>query len=214
MPAGFKLQEAVTVPDALVTVFNTVTRDLEIPLPWPRPQNYVPEQAEDPILIWGGSSSVGIFMLQVFRYYRFRNLIAVASKTHHEHLLSLGAKATFDYRAGNIIDQILAETRTKPKAASPAIPFIVDCIGSKSGSLQPLSHIAQSGARVAVMLPVIVKDASEHTAPEYAMDAQTEAAWKEGVTVRGVRTHFYLDVLLPYSCLPLSTRLTSIRMNF
>jgi len=76
------------------------------------------------------------------------------------------------------------------------VPFILDCIGSQSGSLAPLAKIAGEGSRVAVLLPVIVRDATETEAPEYAMDVRASAAWKEGVDTRGVRTHFYLEVSL------------------
>ncbi|KAF7548284.1 hypothetical protein G7046_g8722 [Stylonectria norvegica] len=44
------------------------------------------------------------------------------------------------------------------------------------------------------MLPFILKDATEETAPEYEMDvAKLDVTWAEGVIARGVRTHFYLD---------------------
>jgi hypothetical protein len=81
-------------------------------------------------------------------------------------------------------------------AAGGNVPFILDCIGSKDGSLKPLSEVAGKGSKVAVLLPVIVKDASETEAPEYSMDVAGSAPWKEGVDARGVRTHFYLDVSL------------------
>lgn len=49
---------------------------------------------------------------------------------------------------------------------------------------------------MAVLLPVIVRDAGEGVGkePVYSMDVEGEAGWREGVVVRGVRTHFYLDV--------------------
>lgn len=147
----------------------------------------MPEHASRPILIWGGSSSVGQFALQVLRYYGYRNLIATASKAHHELLRSYGAKQCFDYRSPSIVSQIL-------DAAGGKVPFVLDCIGSKYGSLAPIAKIAGPGTKVAVLLPVIIKDASETEAPEYAMDVKAAAEWVEGVDARGVRTHFYLNV--------------------
>ena len=76
------------------------------------------------------------------------------------------------------------------------IPLIYDCIGSAKGSLAPIAKIAQRGARVAVLLPVIVKDSSDTDMPEYEMDVEAAASWAEGVVAEGVRTHFYLDVSL------------------
>jgi alpha-beta hydrolase superfamily lysophospholipase len=74
------------------------------------------------------------------------------------------------------------------------VPFILDCIASKYGSLEKIAKIAQKGTKVAALLPVIVKDASDTEAPEYAMDVQASADWVEGVEARGVRTHFYQEV--------------------
>lgn len=71
---------------------------------------------------------------------------------------------------------------------------VLDCIGSKTGSLAPIAQIARKGATIAVLLPVIVRDSSEEEAPEYDWDVQAAAAWQEGVVARGVRTHFYLEV--------------------
>ena len=74
------------------------------------------------------------------------------------------------------------------------MPFILDCIGHQYGSLAQISKIAKPGSKVAVMLPVIVKDATETEAPVYEMDAGKCAKWEDAVDVRGVRTHFYLEV--------------------
>lgn len=49
-------------------------------------------------------------------------------------------------------------------------------------------------ARVAIMLPVVVRDAADDVEPEYEMDAGAVVGWREGVEVYGVRTHFYLNV--------------------
>jgi hypothetical protein len=72
----------------------------------------------------------------------------------------------------------------------PAVLFIFDCIGSKSGSLGHIAKIAQRGTRVAVLLPVTLKEATDAEALYYSMNAQEHAKWQGGVGVRGVRTHF------------------------
>jgi NADPH-dependent curcumin reductase CurA len=117
-------------------------------------------------------------------------LLTTASPSHHTYLRSLGATHVFDYRDPDVSKRIIEAVEKK----IPAIPFVFDCIGSKSGSLAPLAKIAQKGTKVAVLLPVILKDATEEEAPEYAMDVQPHAPWVEGVDVRGVRTHFYKEV--------------------
>jgi NADPH:quinone reductase-like Zn-dependent oxidoreductase len=133
---------------------------------------------------------VGQYALQILRHWGYNNLLTTASPAHHANLLSLGASQVFDYRDPEVARHILEAVEEQ----TPAIPFILDCIGSKSGSLAQIAQIAQKGAVVAVLLPVILKDATEEEAPEYAMDAEAHAQWEEGVQVRGVRTHFYAEV--------------------
>ena len=103
----------------------------------------------------------------------------------------------FDYRDPDIVGKIVkaASADAHPR---PTVPLILDTIGSKSGSLKQIADVAEAGAVVAMLLPVIVKDATDIKEPVYSMEAEKEAAWRDGVVVRGVRTHFYLQVgLIP-----------------
>lgn len=186
------MQQAVTFPNNFVTVFHTVITDLGLQLPWPCPASYTPEHANTPILIWGGASSVGQYTLQILHYYGYRNLLATASEKHHNQLKSFGAAHVFDYHQPDIVHMILGVATSN--TGGPTIPFILDCIASKDGSMAPIARIARRGAKVAILLPVIIRDASETDAPEYTFDVDGSATWAEGVDVRGVRTHFYLNV--------------------
>jgi NADPH:quinone reductase-like Zn-dependent oxidoreductase len=193
LPPGFSLQEAVTLPNNAVTVFHTVTKDLSLPLAWPHQEESSPPHANSPILIWGGASSCGQYALQILKHWGYKNLLTTASPSHHSYLRSIGAAHVFDYRDPEVSKHIIEAVEKH----SPAVPFIFDCIGSRSGSLAQVAKITQSGTKVAVLLPVIVQDATVDTAPEYSMEVETQAPWTEGVEVRGVRTHFYAKV----SCL-------------
>lgn len=133
---------------------------------------------------------MGQYALQILRYYCYTNLLATASTTHHESLKSLGAREVFDYRDPDVASKLL-------EAAGGSIPFVLDCIGSRYGSIIPISKFVKKGAKVAVLLPVIIKDASETEAPEYGMSVDKSADWADGVIARGVRTHFYLNVRIP-----------------
>lgn len=192
LPTNLTLEEAVAVPANLVTAFHTITADLELPLPWPV-QELSKEIRYSPILLWGAASSVGDYALQVLHHWGYENVLAVASGRHHERLKALGAKATFDYSDSNVVQQILSYAGTISEA-EPRIPYILDCIGSLESTLRPLTKIAESGAKVAVMLPVINVHATKDTPPEYEMDVSKSLPdeWKEGVKVMGTRTHFYL----------------------
>lgn len=192
IPEGFTPQEAVTLPNNVVTVFHTVTADLALPLPWPRPATLSVTHSQAPILIWGGASSCGQYALQILSHWGYKNLFTTASPTHHAYLHSLGASHVFDYQDPNVAERILEIVAYQ--SGERIVPFIMDCIGSKSGSLLQLAKIAQSGTRVAVLLPVILKDATNDEAPEYTFDIKSSAHWVDGVELRGVRTHFYAEV--------------------
>jgi NADPH:quinone reductase-like Zn-dependent oxidoreductase len=190
----------VTLPNNFVTVFHTLNTDLGIETPWPKPADYVPKNAEEAILIWGAASSVGQYAVQILRYYGYTNIFATASEKHHARLRSFGAKWTFDYKDKNVVSSIVDAAAQAEKKTG--VPLILDCIGSKDGSIGPIAKIAKTGAKVAILLPVVVKDSSETEDPEYEMDVTKAAEWDEGVDARGVRTHFYADVSIQSSVLP------------
>lgn len=189
VPEGISLQAAATVPGNFVTAVHTATKDLGLELRWPVPEGWAPskEVRDAPILVWGAASSVGQYALQVFKFWGYRNVLAVASRRHHDVLREFGAAVCFDYTQEDVVQQILSKEAD--------IPYIVDCIGSLEGTLTPLSKIAGNGSKVAVMLPVITMHASSTQEPGYEMDVSKVLVgeWKEGVEVRGVRTHFYTE---------------------
>ena len=193
LPPGFTLQQAVTTGNNFVTTWHTLTHDFEFEMPWPKPEGYVPPASNDWILVWGGSSSVGQYAIQVLKWYGYKKIIAMASKGHHEKLQRYGATQCFDYRDADVLQAVVEFAAKETGSAKPAIPYLLDCVGSQSGSVQPISKIAQAQARVAIMLPVTVREATPGTTPEYEMDVTKCADWTEGVDVIGVRTHFYPD---------------------
>lgn len=198
IPAGFTMQEAVTLPNNTVTVFHAVTKDLGLPLAWPRPASVASNpHANTPILIWGGASSCGQYALQILSHWGYTNLLTTASQRNHAYLRGLGARHAFDYRDADVAEQILKAVADQNEAktpAGPAVPFVLDCIASQQGSLARIAEFAQNGTLVAALLPVIVRDATDDVAPEYSMDTQAAVNWADGVEARGVRTHFYEDV--------------------
>ena len=186
VPDGFSMQQAVVLGNNFVTAWHTLTSDFGFELPWPKEEGYVPKEKDEWVLVWGGSSSVGQYCVQVLKWYGYRNVIATASQAHHEKLKRYGAVECFDYRARNVVDRVLDHV------GDVGVSFVVDCIGSLSGSVRPISRIARTGSKVAIMLPVVVRDASEGS-PEYEMDVSKCADWAEGVEAVGVRTHFYME---------------------
>ncbi|TPX08765.1 uncharacterized protein E0L32_009705 [Thyridium curvatum] len=197
-PPNVSPEQASTVPANLVTAFHTLTRDLGLPLADGQTGTGTATDNKDkdkdkPVLLWGAASGVGQYAAQVLRHYGYANVVAVASARHHAYLAGLGATACFDYRDPDVVERVRAHL------GGAAPPYVIDCIGSREGTLRPLTKIAGAGSRVAVMLPVITREAATGDGggevPEYEMDIGKVLAgeWAEGVEVRGVRTYFYQE---------------------
>jgi NADPH:quinone reductase-like Zn-dependent oxidoreductase len=195
LPEGVAMEEAVSVPCNLITAFHALTADLGLELPWPRKEGEEARNRDTPILVWGAGGSVGNYALQVLKHWGYRNVIAVARAKHHGFLKELGANVCFDYSESDAAGQIL---RHVGAGKTPRIPYVLDCIGSQEGTLRAIAKIAESGTKIAIMLPVIVTHASLEVAPTYEMDVSKVLAgeWKEGVELKGTRTHFYMEVSL------------------
>jgi hypothetical protein len=132
--------------------------------------------------------------LQILSHWDYRNFLTTASPSNHSYLRSLGASQIFDYRDPRVANFTLEAAAGIQGQDGPTVPFVMDCTGSKAGSLVHIAKIAQKGTRVAVLLPVILKDATDEEAPEYTFDVDSSAQWAEGVEIRGTRTHFYMEV--------------------
>ena len=199
LPEGFTMQEAVTLGNNFVTAYHTLVMDLGLEFPWPKPNDFTPKHQHAPVLIWGGASSVGQYAIQLLKCFGHTQILTTASPRNHELLTTYGARKCFDYNEPDVAEQILHYAASlppnhdqEPNVAS--IPFILDCIGSATGSVHPLTHIAQSNSTVAILLPVILTPSTAITAPKYSMDVSSSSfPWSPNVNAIGVRTHFYLN---------------------
>lgn len=152
---------------------------------------------------------MGQYVLQILAYYGYCNVIATASRRNFDLVKESGAAHVVSY------DSLAADLKRDIEAGLGGIvDLVIDCIGNRDGSVQAIAGIAEAGAKVAVMLPVVVRDASENMEPEYAMEVEKVVRWREGVEVKGVRTHFYLDVspYLEYTFSRLFTKASRTRV--
>ncbi|KAK1147830.1 hypothetical protein N8T08_000343 [Aspergillus melleus] len=185
VPDGIPLSAAATLPTNFCTAFLTLSEKLQIELPWPRPQNFVPRDQHIPILIWGAGSSVGGYAVQILKHWGYRNILATASPQHHEHLKELGATRVFDYRSPGVVSSIA-------EALSPQPLRVFDSVDSKFGSLLPISKLASlPGSKVAAVLPVVISAASSSAGLQLSADPSTEANWAPGVEVHAIVSYAY-----------------------
>lgn len=96
------------------------------------------------MLIWGGSSSVGLYAIQIARQHGF-NVVTVCSPKHHEKVKSLGADHVFDYKSADVVDQI--------KNAAPRLQYIFDTIGDKTSSATASQSLGEAGGTLCTVRP-------------------------------------------------------------
>ncbi len=186
----------MTIPNNFVTDFYSLSIDLGLDFSWPRREDLISTELDRPILIWGASSSVGQFALQLLKYYGYRNVIGTASPKHHQKLGAYGAKQLFDYRDPDVVQSIRQFLETQGNGSALRV---LDCIDSKFDSLEPISKIAtQSGASVAALLPVVITRStpSKKDPVVIAPDPSKVAPWASGVDVQGVVTYAFEAVSL------------------
>ncbi|KAL8855650.1 MAG: hypothetical protein Q9178_007699 [Gyalolechia marmorata] len=166
VPPGWedRLSECVTVPNNFVTAWNTLLNLLGLPLPWPKTSNFTP-RTDRRILVWGGSSSVGQYALQILSYYGYCNVITTSSPRNFDLVKEYGVAHVVSYHSPAADLKREIEARLEGK-----VDLVLDCIGSRDGSVEPIAEIAETGAKVAIMLPVVVRDAADDVEPEYDMD--------------------------------------------
>lgn len=99
---------------------------------------------ETSVLIWGGSSSVGLYAIQIARQHNF-NVVTVCSPKHHERVKSLGADHVFDYKSEDVVDQI--------KGAAPRLQYIFDTIGDKSSSATASHTLGEASGTLCTVRP-------------------------------------------------------------
>ncbi|KAL1864007.1 hypothetical protein Daus18300_007972 [Diaporthe australafricana] len=125
VPAGIPPQEAAslavvtcTAADALYTFFKVSP-----------PDESAPETHEyGPLLVWGGSTGVGICLIQLARASGVTPIIATASPGRHGLLRDLGATHCFDYKDPEAISKIRAALQ---ESGAGKLSFAIDAAGSK-----------------------------------------------------------------------------------
>lgn len=96
------------------------------------------------VLIWGGSSSVGLYAIQIARQHGF-DVVTVCSPKHHENVKALGANYVFDYKSADVVDQI--------KNTAPRLQYVFDTIGDESSSATASKALGEAGGTLCTVRP-------------------------------------------------------------
>ncbi|KAH8826046.1 chaperonin 10-like protein [Flagelloscypha sp. PMI_526] len=116
IPNGMSYQEAVALPIPLFTAVQTLYFRLKLSLP------SVPSETQTPILIWGGSTAVGHYAIQLASLSGY-TVFATASPSAFEEVKALGASHVFDYKDPDTPEKI------RTAAGVEGITLALDTIG-------------------------------------------------------------------------------------
>ncbi|KZO93631.1 GroES-like protein [Calocera viscosa TUFC12733] len=144
LPSSYTFEEGSTIPLAYVTAGAGLEAALDIVLPAP-PADIPAASKNQPLLVWGGSSSVGAFVIQLAKAAGY-TVLSTSSPRNHAYVKSLGASAVLDYNDPDVVSKIRA-------AAGPNLSLAYDSI-SENGSIEAsVASITASTGKVAVILP-------------------------------------------------------------
>ncbi|KAH6963051.1 hypothetical protein HG530_006786 [Fusarium avenaceum] len=141
VPDNVTLQQASTISLAFATATQAMYQHLGLLDPSKT------HGAQEDFLIYGASTSVGLYAAQLGKLSNAR-VIAVASSKNHDLLKRLGANITIDYRDDDWADQVRHITQGKLKNA-------LDNIADGGSSEKIVSAMARSeGAKLIALSPV------------------------------------------------------------
>ena len=130
VPVGVSSQEAAGVPLACNTAWLALLSPFSLGI---ERNNGKAVQ----LLIWGGTSSVGQYAIQIAKLLGFKFATTCRNRRVVE---GLGAELVFDYTSESVVRDI--------KAALPRITYVLDCIGTEESSMLASKTVVESGGKL------------------------------------------------------------------
>lgn len=145
------MDAAATIPDNFITAFSALFGLLSLPVPSSFPAPAPPPLASAAILIYGAGSTAGQYAIQLLHSAGYKNIIATASAKNHDHLRSLGAASTFDYRSPDLAKDIAAAAGGDGK-----VTLVLDCVTTLEDSVAAIAKVISPLGTLALLIPVKV----------------------------------------------------------
>ncbi|THU80851.1 GroES-like protein [Dendrothele bispora CBS 962.96] len=124
IPETLGFEEASTLGLAGFTACQLLWQSMSLANPLePAPESF-------PILIWGGSTTVGQYAIQLSKLSNLQ-AISTSSPSHHQLLESLGAEQVFDYRDTEVTRKIKQASATDDDGKPIAMTHAVDCVATE-----------------------------------------------------------------------------------
>ena len=146
-PKCMPLEDAACVSIMAQTAADALFNQLELPF-----SVLGDEEIKRPMLIWGGSTNVGVAAIQLANAAGLFPIFVTASTKHHATLRSLGATECFDYREPSVVEQI----KSAVKNFGMPLKHIFDTIGSHGvrSSTDLCEGCCGNDTKLAVTLPI------------------------------------------------------------
>ncbi|KAI0176919.1 chaperonin 10-like protein [Pestalotiopsis sp. NC0098] len=142
VPKTLPHDHAAALPVIVTVAADTLYNIFGFPFPGEKPS---PDFQPGPLLIWGGSTSAGIAMIQLARASGAKNILVTASPRRHDLLKSLGATECFDYTDPDVVSKIKAAAE---KSGDGPVLYAVDSTGA-SGVGEMVSAASSDKAKLA-----------------------------------------------------------------
>uniref|UniRef100_A0A0D2XE37 Enoyl reductase (ER) domain-containing protein n=1 Tax=Fusarium oxysporum (strain Fo5176) TaxID=660025 RepID=A0A0D2XE37_FUSOF len=136
VPKNVSLREAATVPLASLTAWLAFFSKDSL--------NIDRTQSDTVVLIWGGSSSVGQYAIQIAAIFGFK-IVTTCSPHSFDLVRSLGASHVFDYNDSDVVKSI--------KDTAPGLRYVFDTIGNKMSSTTASQAIDETGGTLTTVRP-------------------------------------------------------------
>ncbi|KAJ7692393.1 hypothetical protein B0H17DRAFT_1061387 [Mycena rosella] len=147
IPKYLEYEEASSIPLAFSTAVGAVFSDLKVPIPPAGSSLPLPPNREVPVLVWGGSSSVGAYAIQVLHLSGYK-VVTTASPSNNEYVKSLGADIVVDYH-----DEEKAVEEIK-KATDGKLSLVVDAISENHSTELAVKTFGPDGGIITTVLSV------------------------------------------------------------
>jgi len=138
-PSNISFEEASTLPVGALTAAKALFYHLKLSYPSEHQSYFQPEY----LLVWGGSSSVGAYAVQLGALAGL-TVIATASPKNFDYVKSLGATYVFDH-SGDVISEV-------HKVTSGRLNYALDAISSETA--EKASKTLSSGGQLAAIAGV------------------------------------------------------------
>jgi NADPH:quinone reductase-like Zn-dependent oxidoreductase len=170
-------EAAATIPLALTTAWLAIFSPYSLGMD-------ITKGDGNQMLIWGGSSSVGQYAIQVAEHFKFRY---ATTCTNAELVRKLGATSIFNYRSPTVAEDI--------KKKLPGITYVLDCIGTETSSIQASKTVCDAGGVLCTVRPG--KAFTENIEPRVrATDVIVYTAFFKEINYRGL--HYPVRLILQW----------------